>query len=143
MLPDGFYERAENTQNNLSSEKKLNSSKSYDLLNLNDFIDGYEALRQTVRKILSTERYFCPIYSSDFGVETADLLGGDLALDTDYICAELEQRISEALLVDERITAITEFNFDVKKGVIHVEFIVHSVFSEFARINEEVDFSYG
>ena len=37
--------------------------------------DGLEAVRQTVYKILNTERYAYIIYSWDYGVELQDLYG--------------------------------------------------------------------
>lgn len=91
-------------------------------------IDGMEAVKQAVFKILNTERYLYPIYSWDYGVELSDLFGEPY----DYVCAESERRICEALEVDDRINSVGEFNFSRgKKGSVIVSFTVHSIYGGF------------
>ena len=70
---------------------------------------GLEAMEQAVYCILNTERYQCPIYGWDYGIELADLIGMPL----DYCIAEVERRIIEALEADDRILSIENFLFDV------------------------------
>lgn len=92
---------------------------------ISERIDGLEAVRQAVFKILNTERYSYPIYSWDYGVELDDLFGEPY----DYVCAELQRRIAEALECDDRIESVGDFVFTRKAGgVILVEFVVRSVF---------------
>jgi hypothetical protein len=124
MLPVGFYESADSINDDFGAEF---SDKTYDLSNMNRFIEGKEAVRQAVIKILSTERFFCPVYSTDYGFEFHDLIG----LDCDYVCVMLEQRITDALVADERITEVSDFDFSIKKNVIFASFIVHSIYGEF------------
>lgn len=89
--------------------------------------DGLEAMKQAIFKILSTERYQYIIYSWNYGVELMDLYGEPLS----YVCPELERRITEALLWDDRIESVDQFEFDTsKKGEVHVTFLVHTVFGE-------------
>lgn len=89
--------------------------------------DNLEAVKQAIFKILSTERYEYVIYSWDYGVELSDLYGKN----PDYCCAELERRITEALLQDDRITAVDGFTFEKQKnGVIFLSFTVRTVFGE-------------
>lgn len=94
-------------------------------------IDGIEAVRQAVFKILNTERYLYPVYSWDYGVELADLFGEPY----DYVCAELERRIREALECDDRINSVDEFVFSRvdsgNSGAVNVTFSVHTVFGSF------------
>lgn len=91
------------------------------------FCDGIEAMTQTVFRILNTERYQYIIYSWNYGIETLDLYGQPIT----YVCPELERRITEALLVDSRITSITDFEHDTSvKGEIHSTFTVHTIFGE-------------
>lgn len=93
------------------------------------YADGQEAMRQTIYKILSTERYQYAIYSWDYGIELADLYGEPLT----YVCPELERRITEALTWDGRIEGVDSFRFDSKrKGEVHVSFVVHTVFGDVA-----------
>lgn len=98
----------------------------------NEVIRGYsdnlEAMEQAVFKILQTERYQSLIYSGDYGVELADLFGQPLS----YVQPELERRISEALLQDDRILTVGDFEFSsVSKGSLLVTFKVKTVFGDF------------
>lgn len=88
-------------------------------------IDNQEAIKQTVLKILNTERYAYTIYSSQYGSEFERLLGKDY----DFIVSDLERTITEALSVDERILSIS--NFKVEKSGLNTlltSFDVNSVF---------------
>ena len=94
--------------------------------------DGLEAVRQSVFKILNTERYDCLIYSWNYGIELKDLYGQSPM----YVCPEIERRVKEALLQDDRITDIDEFEFDIsRKGVVSVSFTAHTFFGD---LNEEM-----
>ena len=87
--------------------------------------NNLEAVRQSVFKILNTERFQYLIYSWNYGVELADLYGKAPT----FVCPELERRVKEALLQDDRITGVDEFEFDTsKKGVVSVSFTVHTLF---------------
>ena len=63
--------------------------------------DNQDALIQAVYLILNVERYVYPIYSHNYGVELADLIGQP----KDYAMSEAKRRITEALMQDDRITA--------------------------------------
>lgn len=91
------------------------------------YVDGQEAMKQVIFKILQTERYQYIMYSWNYGIETFDLYGEPVS----WVCPELERRISEALLWDSRITSVDNFEFNIsKKGVIHVTFTAHTVFGD-------------
>ena len=90
--------------------------------------DKLQSVRQAVFKILSTERYEYPIYSWNYGIELKELFGKSPM----YVCPEIERRVKEALLQDDRITNVTDFNFDIpKNGVVSVAFTVHTIFGKF------------
>lgn len=90
-------------------------------------VDNWEAMRQAIFRILSTERYQYIIYPWWYGLETLDLYGEPV----NWVCAELERRIAEALLVDSRITGVTDFEHDISvKGVIHTTFITHTIYGD-------------
>lgn len=90
-----------------------------------------DAMKQAIFKILQTERYENLIYSANYGVELADLFGQPLS----YVQPELERRISEALLQDERIQSVSDFAFEqVGKSELLVTFKVGTVFGD---INEK------
>lgn len=89
--------------------------------------DGLEAVKQSVFKILNTERYAHLIYSWDYGIELNDLYGKSPM----YVCPEIERRVKEALLQDDRITGVDGFEFNTStKGVVSVKFTVHTLFGD-------------
>ncbi len=97
------------------------------------YIDGLEAMEQAIYKILLTERYQYIMYSWNYGIELADLFGEPVS----YVCPELERRIREALLWDDRIEDVTNFEFSLpQKGVVQVSFLVHTMFGEIAAQRE-------
>ncbi len=75
------------------------------------FCDGKEAMKQVIYKILNTERYRYVVYTWNYGIELTDLFG----MPVSYVCPVLERRITEALLQDDRITDVKDFEFDVSK----------------------------
>ena len=83
-------------------------------------IDGLDAVKQAVELILLTERYTCPIYSWDYGVELIDLIGKPMP----YVMSELPRRITEALTQDDRINNVTNFEFEIHGKILTVSFTV-------------------
>lgn len=93
------------------------------------FVDSLKAIEQAIYKILRTERYKYIIYSWNYGIELEDLFG----MPVEYCVVELERRISDALLQDNRITAVNGFEFDneSERGTVLVKkFIAETVFGE-------------
>lgn len=106
-------------------------SENYKMFFTEKFINGHvnelEAMHQVIYKILNTERYQYIIYSWDYGIETLDLYGEPIS----YICPEIERRIIEALIQDDRIESIDNFEFDYsKKGKLLVTFCVHTIYGD-------------
>jgi len=93
------------------------------------FVDSLKAMEQAIYKILRTERYKYIIYSWNYGIELEDLFG----MPVEYCVVELERRISEALLQDNRITAVNGFEFDTEseRGTVLIKkFVAETVFGE-------------
>lgn len=89
--------------------------------------DGLEAMKQVIYKILNTERYKYLIYSFNYGIELDDLFGQPVF----YVVPELERRISEALLQDDRIESLSDFQFDTsKRGTVICSFVAHTIFGD-------------
>lgn len=85
--------------------------------------DNLEAVKQAVYKILNTERYQCLLYSWNYGIELQNLLG----MPVGYCLPEIERRITEALLQDDRIIKVYGFKFDtLEKGAVHTYFTVET-----------------
>ena len=89
-------------------------------------LDGLEAMKQAVYKILQTERYRYAVYDWNYGIELAELYGKNVT----YVIPELKKRMEEALLADDRVTAVTDFSFVQEKGSLTAECMVHTVFGE-------------
>lgn len=88
------------------------------------FTDNLEALKQAVYKLLLTERWDYAIYDGNYGVTLKDLFGRDK-----YIaCAVLERRITDALLNDDRINNVSDFEFKVDKNSVTVAFILKTTY---------------
>ncbi len=71
-------------------------------------VDGLAAMQQTVRHILSIERYAYSIYDSNYGVELARYVGKNFA----YINATIRNTIRNALLQDDRIVDVKDFKVE-------------------------------
>ncbi len=125
-------------QNNIDLtilQEEIQPSKTYyldlDRKRITEIIDGHNAIIQAVRKILYTERYAYVIYSSLYGIELDRLIGQDY----DFIISDIKRTIEEALLIDNRIISIEDFQIE-KTGLdtFTVNFKVNS-------IEGEIDFS--
>lgn len=91
------------------------------------YVDELEAYKQAVYKILNTERYEHIIYSWNYGVELKELFGQHIA----YVVPELERRIREALMQDDRTVSVSDFQFDTSKfGEVAVKFKATSIYGE-------------
>ena len=94
---------------------------------INGFCDELEAMVQVIYKILNTERHQNIIYSTNYGIELLDLYGEPVS----YVCPELQRRIEEALIQDDRILSVDSFEFDVSvKRAVKVTFTVHTIFGD-------------
>lgn len=89
-------------------------------------IDQIQAVEQAVFLILNVERYQWLIFSWNYGVELHNLIGKD----PEYCLPEIERRVREALLQDDRITAVQDFQFEINKKQVLATFTVVSIFGE-------------
>lgn len=96
--------------------------------------DGKEALKQTIFFILSTERYNYLIYSSSYGSE----LNVICELDKDIAKSELKRRISDAILQDDRVNNVGNFEFSYDEDSVLVKFTVFSIYGDI-EIEKEVN----
>lgn len=104
----------------------LTFKMNYDPHTIVGTIDTIKAVGQSVFLRLNVERYQWLIYSWNYGVEFADLIGKPV----DFCLSEIKRRIREALLQDDRITAVENFEFEVKKNMVLTTFTVVSIFGE-------------
>lgn len=93
---------------------------------ISGFIDEKEAVKQAIMLILNTERYKFLIYSWNYGAELEALIGTH----PDIVEDEAERLISEALLQDDRITAVYDFEFSRNRDTLLVNFKVDSIYGD-------------
>jgi len=99
-------------------------------------IDGVEALKQSIYLILATQRYRYPIYNWDYATDIDPLYG----MRKDFVVPELQCRIREALLQDDRITDIIDFKINhIERGKYDVSFAVKNKISDTLYINEVIE----
>ena len=94
----------------------LQPSLTLDESNIMREIDGLEALKQSIRRVLQTERYSNSIYDHRYGVELDDLIGEDMG----FARIDVERRIKEALMEDDRIEEVSEFTTRINGNELHV-----------------------
>ncbi|QAT48596.1 DUF2634 domain-containing protein [Caproiciproducens sp. NJN-50] len=99
--------------------------------------DGIDAVLQAVQLILSVERFEYPIYSTDYGMESSDLIGKS----REYVSGDLQRRISETLAEDDRITGISNFDITFSGETATATFTVNTIFGNIE--NQEVTVQNG
>ncbi|MDQ0112321.1 DUF2634 domain-containing protein [Paenibacillus harenae] len=87
-------------------------------------IDGLEAVKQFIHKAIQTIRYAYPIYSNDYGCEVQLMLGK--AYSQGFIQVEMIRMITEALIYDERINRVYEFEIEWENDEVKASFLVDS-----------------
>jgi phage baseplate assembly protein W len=97
------------------------------------FIDGEQAIRQFVRKVIETARFRFLIYNEQYGSEMYDLIGQDVS--SELLNAEIPRIVKDALIYDDRVNDVT--NFEIKREGDKL-FISFKVDTEEGVIKEEV-----
>lgn len=90
------------------------------------FVDGMEALKQSIHKALLTEQYEYPIYSFQYGIAWKQLIGEDRS----YVRAELRRMVEELLMRDNRIRSVDGFEFSFSGDSCHCSFNVSSIYGD-------------
>ena len=88
--------------------------------------DGYAAVCQAVEIILDTTRFRWQIYRPYSGIQWDGLIGQDPG----YVAAELQRRVTEALLMDDRITAVQDFNYTLSGDVLTANLTARTVYGD-------------
>jgi hypothetical protein len=89
--------------------------------------DALQAVEQAVYKILNTERYKHVIYSWNYGVELEELFGKPMP----YVLPEIPRRIREALIQDDRINDVVDFDLSyTNDGSVLAKFTVETIYGE-------------
>jgi len=89
-------------------------------------VDGHEAARQAAWLILHTERFIHLIYSFDYGTELEGLQGKR----DSFLFPELKRRVTEALLVDDRMRGTSDFHFSRRRSRVELRFTLHTIYGD-------------
>ena len=97
-------------------------------------VEGKEAIKVWVWNCLHTSRFRYGIHSWSFGWNPEEYIGQGVTLE--YIQADAESEIEEALMVNQYITGIDDFTAELNDGVLHIGF---TVLTEFGSVGVDYD----
>ncbi|AZK48506.1 DUF2634 domain-containing protein [Paenibacillus lentus] len=117
--------------NLMKAETALETSRTYGI----DFdkgrcigmVNGLDAVRQAVYKILRTDRFTHLIYDANYGSELTGLQGRNQG----YVRSEIKRLIKEALLADDRISGVENKRITITGDEALATFTVVSIFGDF------------
>jgi len=90
-------------------------------------IDGLDAIKQAVFKVLQTDRFWYDIYSFNYGHELTRLLGNS----PEFVQSEATRMLSEALLQDDRIQAVQSVTVNISGDQMTLKFTVVTQYGSF------------
>lgn len=99
-----------------------------------EIIDQEEAIKQFVYMTLKTERFLHPIYTQDYGSEIKEVIR-DKDITEELRVSEIQRMVEEALVHDERIEAVENYEFNVIDDNYYASFDVITV-DEVIRMEE-------
>jgi Protein of unknown function (DUF2634) len=117
-----------------TSEPSLTYRLNLEKGEIGGLIDGDEALRQFVSKAIRTARYRYLIYDDEYGSELEDLIGSDVT--EAFLSEEIPRIIREALIYDDRIADVRDFNIQREGDGVYIEFTVEK--TDGGTLTEEV-----
>lgn len=105
------------------------SNRSYNMSTkqIQGFVDGLEALRQSIAKRIGTQRFDHPIYSFSYGIDWRSLIGQP----PEYYRPEAKRMIEESLIQDDRILEVSNFKFEFGIRSCSISFNVQSIFGNY------------
>lgn len=140
ILPDLIPSLQEQVNNINEAETTRASGKSFLFdFNTGDFvlkdgklveIEGLEALKMWIQKILKTEKFKFKIYetgeTNEYGVTLLELINKGYPIY--FVQSEIQREITEALLINPEINDISSFIFTRETRGLVVTFTVDSIY---------------
>lgn len=119
-----------------NEEEELEASNTYKLQKeyIRGTVDELESVRQSLKKILMTPKFEHEIYSFDYGIDLESLLGKE----PEEVTILLKRMIREALLYDDRILSVDDFEIGFSEDECLCEFTVYTIYGE---LQEELEVS--
>lgn len=98
-------------------------------------VEGIEAIKVWIWNCLHTQRFRCPIYSWDYGADLEQYIGQSVT--EEFLNADCEDEIREALLINPNITDIDDFEVTFDNGSLSISFTAVTKFGE-TEVNYDV-----
>ena len=99
-------------------------------------IDGKEAIKQFILKAILTPRYKYLIYSEDYGCEIRSLIGKGFT--PEFIASEIQRMVTEAIIYDDRIEDVYDFEVVINDDYIYISFKVDTNENDTLEIKEAI-----
>ncbi len=117
---------AENVENAAIETVMPDKSYRLDLRmgRISGIVDKKEAVTQGIFKRLMTDAGVHSIYSDSYGLKVNDLIG----LPEVIVRSELQRRITESIMEDDRAVSATDFVFERREDALRVTFIANTIY---------------
>lgn len=119
------YLEAESSQ---ETEPSLTYRIFFENFRIGNMIDDEAALRQAIIKAILTPRSFYYIYDDTYGCELWDLIGANVT--EAYLESEIPRMVTEAIIYDDRINAVTDVSVRREGDSIFITLTVDSIYGE-------------
>lgn len=128
LLPASEIDAVDLDVMEFTEDTSLTYAINNDTLKIAGKNDRLDAMVQAIQLLLNTQvnKYIIYSFERQYGWDYEDLIG----MPATYCVPEIERRVTEALLLDTRITDIGNFEFEVNKNTIHVTFQVGTIFGK-------------
>lgn len=90
-----------------------------------EIVEGIEAIKVWIWLCLHTQRFRWPIYSWDYGADLEQYIGQSIT--EEFLNADCEDEIREALLVNPFITDIEDFEASFDNGRLVISYRRHQI----------------
>lgn len=122
----------------IEEEEKPTKTYALDLEagRIRGYVDGIDAVRQAIMKVLITPRFRCLIYDSQYGCELGNVIESNDTSE-DFIKTAAEGFIRDALLVDSRIISIQDFSVELDGSDCFISFVADTIYGS-TNINEVI-----
>lgn len=91
-------------------------------------VTGLDAIKQRVRLVLSTDRYYFPQYSWEHGSELTELIGKNYS--RGYVKAEAKRMVEDALAPDDDIDGVEDFSCDIRGDTLTLSFTIVTIYGD-------------
>lgn len=90
-------------------------------------LEGKEALKAWIEKCIRTVKFKAAVHKNlDYGPQIEDLIGS--VFDNDFIQAEIEREVSDALLKNPYILNINDFSFEIEGSKLSATITITTIY---------------